>query len=87
MGWYCVHIPGSRVFDATNRTFLSLLKSEHRSDPTIDYPIYGAPANDGDGFFYYFSSRATRQFEKFVKVWNGVEFHEPNDLDRLRRIA
>jgi hypothetical protein len=87
MGWCCVHIPSSRVFDATNRTFLSLLKSEHRGDPMIDYPVYGAPANDGDGFLYYFSSQAAQQFERFVKAWNGFDSEEPNNLDQMRRAA
>jgi len=85
MGWCCVHIRSSPLFEATTRTFVSLLKSEHRSDPTVGRPVYGAPAIDG--YCYYFSPQAAVQHNIFLKSWGGFEVPAPKDLKTMTRIV
>ena len=83
--WYCVHIKKSRVFEATTRTFESLLKGEPRH-PEIDCPVYGKPANDGDGYCYLFSPQASIQYRIFLKFWGGFESEEPKHLKMMKRV-
>ena len=86
-GWYCVHIAPSRALEATKRTFVGLLKAEPRSyDLEADCRVYGAPANDNEGYCYFFSPDAVRHYRAFVKFWRGFEFQEPQYLKRLERI-
>ena len=89
MGWYCVHIQRSRTYEASNRTFLSMLHAENRIAhvPPVEYPVYGAPANDGDGVCYFFSPQAAEQFKSLVKFWGGIPFEEPRHLKFMKRIV
>jgi hypothetical protein len=45
------------------------------------------PANDGDGFFYFFSPSAADRFKVLVKFWNGFSFEEPGHLKFMERIV
>ena len=83
--WQYIHIPRSRIFDATNRTFLGLLRGEYRN-PEVECPVYGQEAADGDGYCYYFSPQATVQFRVFLKVWGGSECDAPKHLKMMSRI-
>jgi len=68
--WHVVYIPRSRVFEASNRTFLGLLHAENSIDfdPTTEYPVYSAPAKDGDGMHYFFSPVIIKSIPGFSKV-------------------
>ena len=83
--WYCVHIPRSRVFTATNRTFVGLLRGEPRH-PDIECPVYGQAATDDDGYCYYFSPQAGFHYRIFVRFWGGVECAEPPDVNVMSRV-
>jgi hypothetical protein len=85
MHWYCVHIVHSRSFDAMNRTFVSLLKSEPRNHET-ECPVYGQSASDGDGFNYSFSPRAVIQYHAFIQFWGGFECLQPLHLQTMSRV-
>ena len=64
-----------------------MLRAEPRSyDLEADCRVYGAPANDNEGYCYYFSPDAVRHYKGFVKFWRGFEFQEPQYLKRLERI-
>lgn len=90
MRWYCVHIQRSRTYEASNRTFISMLQAENRIVhvlPQVEYPVYGAPANDGDGVCYFFSPQAAEQFKSLVKFWGGFPFEEPRHLKFMKRVV
>ena len=86
--WYMVYIPQSRVFDASHRTFLGLLRAEHsiHYDPTTEFPVYGAPADNGDGMHYFFSPVAAKRFPTFLKFWSAVPLENPPDMTLVQRV-
>ena len=81
MPWYCVHLTHSRSFDALNRTFVSLLKSEPRNHEK-KCPVYGRAADDG--YNYYFSPEAAIQYTAFVKFWGALSARNPRTSKRCR---
>jgi hypothetical protein len=88
MDWYCVHIAESRAYEASRRTFLQMLKNEHLAhDPAIDCPVYGMPANDGDGYCYIFSPAAAEQHKELMIFWGGFKFHQPIHFNKTQRIV
>jgi hypothetical protein len=86
--WECVHIPRGRVFKASYRTFIGMLHAENRIDfdPETEYPIYSAPAPQGDGVCFFFSPPAARRFRNLIKFWGGIPFQEPKHLKLVRRV-
>jgi hypothetical protein len=86
--WQCVHMPKGRVFKASYRTFIGMLHAENRIDfdPETEYPIYSAPAPEGDGICFFFSPPAAQRFKNLIKFWGGFPFQEPKHLKLARRI-
>jgi len=86
--WRCVHIPRSRVFEASNRSFLGMLHAENSVDydPIAEYPVYRVPADKEDGIFYLFSPPAVQRFRNLMKFWNGASLEHAPDLTVARRI-
>jgi len=86
--WNVVYIPRTRVFEASNRTFLGLLHAENSIDfdPTTEYPVYSAHAEDGDGMHYFFSPVAANRFRLLLKFWSAVPMEAAPDMTLLRRI-
>ena len=86
--WECVHVPRGRVFEASYRTFIGMLHSEHciDYDPDTEYPVYSAPAPEGDGVCFFFSPPAAQRFRNLIKFWGGIPFQEPKHLKLIRRV-
>ena len=86
--WQCVHLGHGRVFEASYRTFVGMLHAENciDYDPETEYPIYSAPANDGNGICFFFSPPAARRFRRLINFWGGIPFQEPKHLKLVRRI-
>jgi hypothetical protein len=86
--WACVHIGRGRVFMASYRTFIGMLQAENRIDfdPHTQYPVYSAPAPEGDGVCFFFSPPAARRFSYLIKFWGGIPFQEPKHLKLFRRV-
>ena len=86
--WECVHVPRGRVFEASYRTFIGMLHSEHciDYDPDTEYPVYSAPAPEGDGVCFFFSPPAAQRFRNLIKFWGGIPFQEPKYLKLIRRV-
>jgi len=86
--WNVVYIPQSRVFEASNRTFLGLLHAENsiEFDPTTEYPVYSSAAELGDGIHYFFSPVASNRFRALLKFWSAVLMEASPDMTLLRRI-
>src|SRR3954470_20323255 len=60
--WQCIHIPQGRVFLASYRTFIGTLHADHsiNFDMRTEYPVYSAPAPEGDGMcFFLFTAGGT----------------------------
>jgi len=73
--------------EAAKRTFVGLLLAEPRSyDLEVDCRVYGGPANDNEGYCYFFSPDAARHYNAFVKFWRGFEFQDPKYKVLLDRI-
>jgi hypothetical protein len=86
--WQCIHIPQGRVFVASYRTFIGTLHADHsiNFDMRTEYPVYSAPAPEGDGMCFFFSPPAAQRFKSLIKFWGGFPFQEPKHLNIFRRI-
>jgi hypothetical protein len=86
--WQCVRLSHGRVFEASYRTFIGMLHAENciDYDPETEYPIYSAPADDGDGVCFFFSPPAVHRFKDLIKFWGGIPFQEPKYLKLVRRV-
>jgi hypothetical protein len=86
--WGCVHIPQGRVFKASYRTFIGMLRAEDRIsyDPETEYPIYSAPAPEGDGICIFFALPAAQRFRNLIRFWGGFPFQEPKHVKLARRV-